>query len=203
MFVDTPTFISDKDAQVDELLDARASIQAEFGFKLFNRLSMHLQDRLIHAERFFLSCHDGDDAATYVGDLYAAAQALFEKLLAGRLLSPDVSDSQLICIAESKAVAANLCDVLPESLQTVRTLTVRQTLQGGSQSLGACVIALLLVSDEDALTTIYDMQPTFVDDLANLIIQRGHGNEPLPLPKAEIAKLRKAALSTIKTLLEQ
>ena len=201
-FVDTPTFISDKDAQVDELLDARASIQAEFGFKLFNRLSMHLQDRLIHAERFFLSCHDGDDAATYVGDLYAAAQASFEKLLADRL-PPDVSDSQLICIAESKAVAANLCGVLPESLQTVKTLTVRQTLQGGSQSLGACVIALLLVSDEDALATIYDMQPTFVDDLANLIIQRGHGNEPRPLPKAEIAKLRKAALSTIKTLLEQ
>lgn len=69
--------------------------------------------------------------------------------------------------------------------------------------MGACVIALLLVSDEDALATIYDMQPTFVDDLANLIIRRGHGNEPAALPKAEIAKLRKAALSTIKTLLEQ
>lgn len=163
---------------------------------------MHLQDRLIHAERFFLSFHDGDDAATYVGDLYAAAQASFEKLLADRL-PPDVSDSQLICIAESKAVAANLCGVLPESLQTVKTLTVRQTLQGGSQSLGACVIALLLVSDEDALATIHDMQPTLVHDLANLIIQRGHGNEPRPLPKAEITKLRKAALSTIKTLLEQ
>jgi hypothetical protein len=39
--------------------------------------------------------------------------------------------------------------------------------------------------------------------MANLITRRGHGNEPLPLPKAEIAKLRKAALSTIKTLLEQ
>ncbi len=201
-FVDTPTFISDKDAQVDELLDARASIQAEFGFKLFNRLSMHLQDRLIHAERFFLSCHDGDDAATYVGDIYAAAQASFENLLAGSL-PPDVSDPQLICLAESKAVAANLCGVLPESLQTVKTPAVRQTLQGRSQSLGACVIALLLVSDEDALATISDMQPTFVDDLGILIIQRGHGNEPRPLPKAEIAKLRRAALSTIKTLLEQ
>jgi len=39
--------------------------------------------------------------------------------------------------------------------------------------------------------------------MANLIIRRGHGNEPLPLPKAKIAKLRKAAFSTIKTLLEQ
>jgi len=202
VFVDTPTFISDKDTQVDELLDARASIQAEFGFKLFNRLSRHLQDRLIHAERFFLSCHDGDDAATYVGDLYGAAQASFEKLLAGRL-PPDASDTQLIGMAESKAVAADLCEVLPESLRTVKTLTVRQTLQGGSQSLGACAIALLLVSDEDALAAIHDTQPTFVGDMANLIIRRGHGNEPLPLPKAKIAELRKAAFSTIKTLLEQ
>ena len=202
VFVDTPTFISDKDTQVDELLDARASIQAEFGFKLFNCLSMHLQDRLIHAERFFLSCHDGDDAATYVGDLYGAAQASFEKLLAGKL-SPDASDTQLIGMAESKAVAADLCEVLPESLRTVKTLTVRQTLQGGSQSLGACAIALLLVSDEDALAAIHDTQPTFVGDMANLIIRRGHGNEPLPLPKAKIAELRKAAFSTIKTLLEQ
>lgn len=202
VFVDTPTFISDKDAQVDELLDARASIQAEFGFKLFNRLSMHLQDRLIHAERFFLSCHDGDDAATYVGDLYAATQASFEKILAGRL-PPDAIDTQLIDKSESKAVASGLCKALPESLRTVKTLAVRQTLQGGSQSLGACVIALLLVSDEDTLATIYDIQPTFVDDLATLIIQRGHGNEPQPLPKAEIAKIRKTALLTIKTLLEQ
>lgn len=201
-FADTPTIVSDKDEQGDALLDARASIQAEFGFKLFNRLGMNLQDRLIHAERFFLSCHDGDDAATYVGDLYAAAQASFEKLLAGRL-PPDVSDAQLICMAESKAIAADLCEVLPEGLRTVKTLTVRQTLQGSSQSLGACIIALLLVSDENALAAIHDTQPTFVGDMANLIIRRGHGNEPLPLPKAKIAKLRKAALSTIKTLLEQ
>lgn len=201
-FTDTPTFVLDKDAQGDALLDARASIQAEFGFKLFNHLSINLQDRLIHAECFFLSCHDGDDAATYANDLYAAAQASFEKLLAGRL-TPDASDTQLIGMAENKAVAADLCEELPEILRTVKTLAVRQTLQGGSQSLGACAIALLLMSDEDDLAAIHDTQPTFVGDMANLIIRRGHGNEPLPLPKEEIAKLRKAALSTIKTLLEQ
>lgn len=202
VFADTPTIASDKDAQSDALLDARASIQAEFGFKLFNLLGMNLQDRLIYAESFFLSCRDGDDAGTYVGDLYAAAQSLFDKFLAGRL-PPDASDTQLIGMAERKAVAADLCDVLPESLRTVKTLMVRQTLQGSSQSLGACVIAWLLVSDEDALAAIHDVQPAFVGDMANLIIRRGHGNEPLPLPRAEIAKLRKATLSTIKALLEQ
>ena len=201
-FSDSPTTVPDKDTQGDALLDARASIQAEFGFRLFNLLGMNLQDRLIHAEHFFLSCHDGDDAATYVGDLYAAAQASFEKLLAGKL-PPDSNDTQLIGMAESRAVAAGLCAVFPESLRTVKTLTVRQTLQGGSQSLGACVIALLLVSGEDALAAIHDRQPSFIGDMANLIILRGHGNEPLPLPKANITKLRKAAFSTIKTLFEQ
>lgn len=202
VFADNPAAAPDKDAQGDALLDARASVQAEFGFKLFNRLGMNLQERLVHAERFFLSCHDEDDASAYVGDLYAAAQVSFEKVLAGRL-PPDGNDSQLIGMAEGKAVEAELCDALSESLRTVKTQTVRQTLQGGSQSLGACVIALLLVSDEDALTAIHDAQPTFVDDMTNLITRRGHGNEPLPLSKAEIANLRKAALSTIKTLIEQ
>lgn len=202
VFSDTPAATPDMDVQSDALLDARASVQIEFGFKLFNRLSMNLQDRLVHAERFFLSSDDGDDASNYVVDLYAAAQASFEKILAGRL-PPDGSDVQLISMAESKAVEAELCNVLPERLRTVKTLAVRQTLQGSSQSLGACVIALLLVSDQDALTAIHSAQPTFVGDMANLITSRGHGNEPLPLPKPEIAKLRKAALSTIKTLLEQ
>lgn len=202
VFTDTPATTPDKNAEGDALLDARTSIQAEFGFSLFNRLGTNLQDRLIHAERFFLSCNDGDDAATYVGDIYAAAQASFEKPLAGRL-PPDADDIQLIGMAESKAVATDLCEVLPDNLRTVKTLAIRQTLQGNSQSLGACVIAFLLVSDEDNLAAIHDMQPTFIGDMENLITQRGHGNEPLPLTKDKIAKLRKKALSIIKIFLEQ
>ena len=191
----------DKDVHGDALLDARASIQVELGFKLFNRLGTNLQDRLVHAERFFLSCHDGDDALAYVLDLCAAVQASFEGVLVGKL-PPDTNDAQLNRMAESKAIEAGFCAVLPESLLTVKTLAVRQTLQGGSQSLGACVIAFFLVSDEDVLTSIHGVQPSFVDDMASLIIRRGHGNEPLPLPKGGIGHLRKAALTTIRTLME-
>ncbi|ELG7181745.1 TPA: hypothetical protein N1910_003949 [Pseudomonas aeruginosa C40A] len=201
VFADTPAIALDKDVQGDALLDARASIQVELGFKLFNRLGTNLQDRLVHAERFFLSCHDGDDALAYVLDLCAAVQASFEGVLVGKL-PPDTNDAQLNSTAESKAIEAGFCAVLPESLLTVKTLAVRQTLQGGSQSLGACVIAFLLVSDEDVLTSIYDVQPSFVDDMASLIIRRGHGNEPLPLPKGDIGHLRKSALTTIRTLME-
>jgi hypothetical protein len=201
VFADTPATAPDKDAQGDALLDARASIQAEFGFRLFNRLGANLQDRLVHAERFFLSCHDGDDALAYVRDLYAAVQASFESALAGRL-PPDTSDAQLKGMAESKAAEAGLCEGLPESLRTVKTLAVRQTLQGGSQSLGACVLAWLLVTDADVLAAIHDAQPTFLGGMANLITRRGHGNEPLSLSKGDIEHFRKAALTTIRTLME-
>lgn len=201
VFADTPAAAPDKDAQGDALLEARANIQAELGFKLFNHLGANLQDRLVHAEHFFLFCHDGGDALAYVLDLCAAVQASFDRVLAGRL-PPDTSDAQLKGMAESKAVEACFCTGLPESLLTVKTLAVRQTLQGGSQSLGACVIAFLLVSDEDALTAIYGAQPSFVDDMANLITRRGHGNEPLPMSRGDIVHLRKAALTTIRTLME-
>jgi len=122
-------------------------------------------------------------------------------VLAGRL-PPDASDAQLIGMAESKAVEAKLCEALPASLRTVKTLAVRQTLQGASQSLGACVLAWLLVTDADALAQFQEAQPTFMDDMANLIALRGHGNEPRYLPRNDIERLRKAAFTTIRTLME-
>jgi len=81
-------------------------------------------------------------------------------------------------------------------------LAIRQTLQGNDQTLGACVVAFLLMSDVDSLCSIADSQPTFIGDIEQVITKRRHGNEPLPLPTVDIAKLRKAAYSTIKTLLE-
>jgi hypothetical protein len=46
------------------------------------------------------------------------------------------------------------------------------------------------------------IQPSFLSDVSNIIVRRGHGNEPLPLSKNDIEKLRKSTYSTIKTLLE-
>ncbi len=202
VFADTPVAAPNKDALGDALLDARASIQAELGHKLYNHLGSNLQDRLVHAERFFLSCHDGDDALAYVNDIYAAVQASFQRALAGRL-PPDADDTQLKGMAEAKAVEAGFCTTLPESLRTVKTSAVRQTLQGGSQTLGACILAWLLAADTDELVEVHDVQPSLLDDTVNLITGRGHGNDPLPLPKVEVARLRKAALSTIRTLIEK
>jgi hypothetical protein len=199
-FADTPVEGMGKDAHADSLLDAGASIQSEFGFKTFNRLGANLQDRLIQAERFWLTSKEGEDAIVFACDLYAALQASFRHRLSSKL-PPDIMDSEFITEAQKKAQENRLGE-LPECLSTVKPSAIRHTLQGNDQTLGACVVAFLLMSDDDTLRPIADSQPTFIVDLANVIDTRGHGNEPLPLPKEDIKKLRKAAFSTIKTLQE-
>lgn len=193
--------VANPDTYADVLLDARASIQNEFGFGAFNRLGANVKERLVHSERVFLSCQEGDDVLAFVRDLYAAMQSIIELSL-NQWLPPDVEDARLIQVAQERAIGAGLCHQLPQSLRTVRILAVRQTLQGIGQSLGACVVALLLMAEEQILKSIAAAHPSFIDDLAVLIARRGHGNEPLPLEKTEVAKLRKASYKIIKVLIE-
>ena len=203
IFANAPSVIgADQDARADALLDSRTSIQNEFSFKVFNRLGTNLQNRLIHAERFWHSCKDDSyDSRSFADDLYAAVQSSFEKRLAGNL-PPYMSDSEFVSAAERKVSGAGLGNALPKCLSTVKTLAIRQTLQGTGQTLGACAMAFLLMSDSETLRSIADSQPSFIDDIANVISRRGHGNEPLLLPKADIKILRKVSYTTIKTLME-
>ena len=184
----------------DALLDARTSIQNEFGFALFNRLGNNLQDRLIVAERFWLSCEDGNNAIAFACDLYAALQSAFRRSLSGAL-PPEVRDREYVANAQEKAETHGLGD-LPECLRTVKRSAIRETLLGNDQTLQSCIVAFLLVSSADVLYAIAQTHPSFIADVARVIEHRGHGNEPLPLQKNEICTLRKAALTSIKTLLE-
>lgn len=198
-FSDTPTAQADEDAIADSMLDARTSIQNEFGFRVFNRMGPNLQHRLIYAEQFWLSCKDDDNAQYFVNDLYAALQSVFAMSLHESSL--DIKDSEIVAKAEEIASAAGL-EVLPDALRTVRPTLVQKTLQGEDQSLGACVLALLLVSDDEILRSIAEVQPSFISDVAAIINESGHGNKPLPSSKEHIRKLRKSTYSTIKTLQE-
>lgn len=200
VFSNTSSVEVNKDAVADLLLDARTSIQSEFGFGLFNRLGTDLQGRLIHAEKFWLTCSDGDDALAFACDLYAAVQRAFRQKLSG-VLRPDVADSELRILAQDNASQAGL-ERLPEKLCNVNPVAIQKTLQGDDQTLGACVVAFLVVSNADDLFSVADIQPSFLSDVETIVMRREHGNQPLPLPKADIRELRRSSLSTVKTLLE-
>lgn len=199
-FADSSVSAPDLDARSDAVLDARSSIQSEFGFRQFNRLGFNLQDRLINLELFWQNCKDGDDALGFVVDVYAAAQALFHQVLAGQL-PPRISDSELVATAREKAQRGGFGD-MPDCLLTVRVEMIRKALQGSASTLGACVMAFVLMSEEETLRAVAACQPQFISDMKTIITLRGHGNEPRPLTKADIEKLRKTTYKIIKTLIE-
>jgi len=206
-FSDTPEAAVDKDFKADNIHNARANIQSEFGFKNYNLLGVDLQDKLIRAERkFLLSNNEKDDtnkiydAKDFLFFLYAPIQAMFRKILADTL-PPDINDSDFIVTAQEKASKAGFKE-LPDSLCTIKPLKIRKTLQGNDQTLGACAVAFLLVSDDDTLKIVSQNQPTFFSDVADISEKRGHSNEPVMMKKDEIKELRKKAYKTIKILLE-
>ena len=190
----------DLDARADAFLDARANLQGEFGFKAFHAFGANLQERLLCAERFWLSCRDGDDALVFAWDLYAALQVQFRQKLSGQL-PPAILDAELLPTAQRKGLEQGL-GALPECLRCVPPLKVRQALQGNDPTLNACVVAWVLNTDAETLQALAGFQPSFLEDVATVINCRGHGNEPRPLPKADLKKLRRASYNIIKTLSE-
>jgi hypothetical protein len=199
-FSNAPASIAYKETMSDALMEARTSIQTEFGFAVFNRLGSNLQDRLIVAEQFWISCKDNDNAIAFVCDLYAALQIAFRRSLAG-VLPPDLSESEYVVAAQKISKACGLGD-LPECLVTVKQSAIREALLGNDRTLQSCVVAFLLVSPAGVLNAIAQMHPSFISDVAYVIELRGHGNEPLPMSKENIRRLRKATYTTIKSLME-
>lgn len=199
-FSDADQVKVDKDAATDLRFDARTRIQDEFGIGTFNRLGTELQNRLIVAESFLLMWKDGEDAHVFAYDAYAAVQAAFQKMLSGHL-TPDISDAEFCAKARRNAEEAGL-GPLPEALSTVKASAIRRTLQGDGQTLGACAVAFLLLSESDTLQNVQSNQPSFLSDIEYIVNMRGHGNQPLPLSEDDIRKFRRTTVLTIKTLLE-
>ena len=201
-FSDTPNIAPmNKDMRADILFDARTSIQNEFGFKVFNQFGVNLQNKLIYAESFWLCCKDGDDALIFVSDIYAIMQSVFEHWLTGKL-SAEIKNSDFIIEVENKLKNVGGYKTLPECLRTVKPTTIRQSLQGSSSTLGACVIAFLLLVDNDTLLLILNNHQFFISNLEEIITKRWHGNTPIIMAKSEIQNLRKTSYITLKTLIE-
>jgi len=208
-FDNTLCAVQDFEVSSDSRLDALANLQVQFTFKIFNNLETDVSGRLIEAERFWLNIRDSVgneriDACDFAVHLAAALQASFRQCLFGKL-PPDVMDHELIATAHKNAKEAILCHAdLPDCLSTVKLRAIRETMLGSDQSLGSCVVAFLLMSGPDTLHDVALRQPSFIDDVSEVIRQRGHGNK-LKLSKRgkdSIESLRRACYDTITTLFE-
>jgi hypothetical protein len=181
-------------------LDARTSLLDAFGFQSFNSLGPDAQNSLIEAERFWLVANDDDDGREFVLNLYAALQGVLRGFLGGA--APlGLADDEYKKRAGERARDAGL-GALPPELASVNSRRVREAVQGRDLSVGASVLAILLTSSEDRLARLANSQPSFLSDVGELQRRRGHGNEPMPVTKADAKSLRKTAITTLVTLLD-
>lgn len=187
----------------DQNFAGRIYVQEYYGIAVFNKMGENLQQRLISAESFWHDLGQSqhcEDAMPFVCNLYAATQIAFKKHLY-RNLPPDILDSEILTTAENKAKNVGFLKI-PDCIRGTRISMVRQTIQSQDQTLGAAVLAFLIIADEETLTMIYNRQPDFLDAINEIIMARGHGNQILPLEVGGVEKLRKKVYTTVKTLLE-
>ena len=188
------------DAQADLLLDARTGLQGAFGYQAFNKLGLSAQASLLTAEQFWLGCKDGDDARAFISNMYSTLQGVLREFLSGAAPA-GVPERDYEKQARTRAGLAGLGE-LPDRLAFVKSHRIRETLQGNDLSMGASVIALLLTASEELLQEIANAQPDFLAVIGDLLAKRGHANQPVPMKKAEVGKVRKSAISVVRTLLE-
>lgn len=188
----------------DTRLDAITSLQAFFDFTNYNKLSENARNCLINAERFVLESDcQADvslDASVFISNLYSALQATIRPHLQKYTLV-NISDDDFYKFARESAIKAGFPDI-PEELSRVRPSKIRETMQGNDKSLGACLIAFLILTDEDDLQLLHSRDPSFLEDVSEIITRRGHDNQSFKLAHGDILSWRKKAFHSINTLLE-
>lgn len=197
---DAEQAVTPSDSQDDLLLEARTSLQSTFSYQSFAGLGLETQNALIDAEKFWLVAADGDNAREFVLNLYAALQGVMRGFL-GESAPLGLTERDYKTAAGERARMAGLGD-LPSGIASVNPRRVREALGGRDLSVGASVLALLLTSNDDLLTSLALTQPTFLADVGAIQDLRGHGNEPIPMSRADAKKLRRTTITTLVTLLD-
>ncbi len=189
----------------DEQMDALLNLQDMFGVSEFNRLDGILKDRLLSAERFWLNIRPRDvtgaetrfDALYFVNDLYAACQCAFRPFLDRE--RPNGFSFKKVA---QKASSVGLGE-LPTSLLTVQDSMLQKTLAGDDQTLGACVVVWIFVSDVGYLNRVAVKQPSFLSDVDNLLCLSKHANQVCMMRADKIRQVREATYKLIKNITEE
>ena len=184
----------------DELLEARTSLQNQFGYEIIRRMEPTTEAALLNAERDWMTMKDGDDGRALVNNLYSAVQSALRGLCG---MSYSVADTHqsLLVLAEENSKKSGLGS-LPSVLKTVNVRRIQTALQGSDPSLGAAVLAMLIASRHEILQGIAELKSDFLVVVAELLEIRGHGNHPIPMRIKEIERIRVQAIMVVAALID-
>ena len=187
----------------DQLPEARLSIQAAFGYRVFNELTRREQKNLFAAEQSFLFAKNGD-MMPMLNSLYPILQELFSS----RPVHVDGERRSWIgkgYVATAEQVALKMgFGPLPDSLRYVKPHLIKGALGRGraKPSLGACVIAFLLKEKEDTLRDLKAYCSHFLEHIGYILQKCEHGNGAFVLQDEDRKEFRRKSYQVIKSLME-
>lgn len=203
---DVPLTNEDRDAAMrvafaDQRQAAMAKLLRFFTFALWTDMDKNLKNYLISTERYrqFEFTEGGDDVMPMIRDGYSALQALFRISLKQGIFAK-VDESQYKSTARKRAERFGL--KYPGGLDSVREQMITATLEGNDQTLGACLIAFLLMMSDDVLADIAATTPDLFEQVAKVIALRQHGNIVVPMSKGEVRDFCMSVYEVTKIILE-
>lgn len=185
----------------DQRQAAMAKLLRFFTFSLWTDMDVNLKNYLISTERYrqFEFSDGGDDVMPMIRDGYSALQALFRlSLKQGTFAKVDESQYKRTARERSKRFGI----VYPDGLDSVREQMIIATLEGNDQTLGACLIAFLLMMNDDVLADIAATTPDLLEQVVRVIFLRQHGNVIVPMKKEEVREFCKSVYEVTKVILE-
>ena len=197
---DSSAPMTQESARADLRLEARNNLLQSFGYRRYKNMGLSAADCLLSAEMFLLASSDGDDARTFVSDLYSALQAVFRNFLGGAapIGIPSIEYKKQ---AELNADRAGL-GPMPAALASVNPRRIRDALDGNDRSLGASVMSFVLTAGQQTLEQVQLVKPDFLDAVAYIHSIRGHGNQSVPMQHSDMKTLSRSTTTTILLLLD-
>lgn len=191
----------------DERRKAKSRLEDSFGIRWYSALSTGMVERFIQVELTTNALPRGAEPVEVRQTVKDLASILQSAVHVGQLDSEPVfrDDEHLREQAERRALHAGLLRAgakLPAGLATVNLKRLQQAIQGRSPTLGANVMALLLLAPAPRLKRFSVVFPDILQLCARVIELRGHGNAPVFLRADEVLKLKDEVYKACTVLME-
>ena len=178
----------------------KISLYDDFGYSVINRLSTNLVNQMTNWTITL------DEKKFVAATSCSLLQQFFENAVLSRLkyVSPPLKNARNADFAESKSREAGFIlksESLPDSLRKVNHKRINKAVCGGGcDTLGAAIIAFLILLSPEELQNIATNYNRFILDLADLLHARGHSDSK-EYSWQEVSNYKETVANIIKELI--
>lgn len=200
------TFSNDYDDIFEKRLKARIELDKYFGIQAVDIMDSNYRELMIQIEiqtdGFKENSNEPAKCTGIINNLSSIVQIVLYRLLQNSRSELSIHED-LVKNAEIRAAKTGLLlenKQLPESLRHINLNNVKRSCEGRNNTLGANLLALLLIGKDDFLYYLSRTVPNIIELAGKLCHLREHGNQRLELPAKTILTLKNNVYQIIKQL---